>query len=355
MNKRIFDLRSKLEEQDLDAFIITSSENRYYLSGFSGTAGILLITKDQSFLFTDFRYVEQAKLQAGDFQIVNHEGKINSTLDKYIKSYSCENVGFEGDFVTFFEYENLKKSLKDVELVPVSNMVEEIRMIKDEVEVENIRKAASIADGAFEHVLNIIAPGKTEKEIALELEYFMRLKGASGTSFATIVASGKRSALPHGLATDKVLEKGDLVTMDFGCIYNHYCSDMTRTIVIGNPSPKQKEIYNIVLEAQNLALDDIKAGKATKDIDALSRGYIEQKGYGEYFGHGLGHSVGLFIHERPSLSFRDTYRLKSNMLVTVEPGIYIPNWGGVRIEDLVVVNETGIENLTHSSKDLIII
>ncbi|SMB94771.1 Xaa-Pro aminopeptidase [Desulfonispora thiosulfatigenes DSM 11270] len=355
IENRIAAFRRLLEKQGLDSFIVLNPANRFYLSGFKGTAGVLLITLKECFLITDFRYIEQAKQEASSYQVIKYELSINATVNEIAQKLHIKKMGFEEDYITYSQYNNLHNELIQISLIATNQVTEEIRMIKDNEEINNIRKAAAIADEAFTHILNIIAPGKKETEIGLELEYYMLSKGASKTSFQTIVASGVRSALPHGTATEKIIEKGDFVTMDFGCIYNQYCSDMTRTIVVGTPSTKQKEIYNIVLKAQDLALEALKANCKTKDIDALSRGYIHEKGYGDNFGHGLGHSLGLDVHEKPSLSPKDSNILKNNMIVTVEPGIYIPGWGGVRIEDLVVVNETGIENLTHSPKDLIIL
>lgn len=355
IKNRISALQEKLKKQELDSFIVLNPANRFYLSGFSGSAGVLLITLNDCFLITDFRYIEQAEKEAALFQIIQYKSSPTKTIAELSQELKLVKMGFEEDYITYSHYQDLHTELKEVNLTPTGQMIEEIRMIKDQKEIKAITRAASIADEALSHVLKIIKPGKTEREIALELEYQMLSKGASKTSFDTIVASGKRSALPHGIASDKRIEDGDFVLMDFGCIYNQYCSDMTRTIIIGNAQPKQKEIYNIVLKAQSLALEKLKAGQKTKDIDALSRNYIHEKGYGDNFGHGLGHSVGLDIHEKPSLSFKDEHILKNNMLITVEPGIYIPDWGGVRIEDLVVVKENTIENLTHSPKDLLIL
>ena len=352
---RIDALREQLLKQGLDSFIVLNPANRFYLSGFSGSAGILLITLKDCFLITDFRYIEQAEQEASFFQIIQYKKSTNETINELSKKLSLDKMGFEEDYITYSQYKNLHIELKEINLFATEQIIEKIRMIKDNIEIKFISKAATIADEAFNHILKIIKPGKTEREIALELEFQMLSKGASKTSFETIVASGTRSALPHGIASEKRIENGDFVLMDFGCVYNQYCSDMTRTIILGDADSKQREIYDIVLEAQSLALKNLKAGKKTKDVDALSRNYIKEKGYADNFGHGLGHSLGLDIHEKPSLSPRDEHILKNNMLMTVEPGIYIPNWGGVRIEDLVVIKENTITNLTHSPKDLIII
>jgi len=352
---RIEKFRKKLMQLGIDGFLVMHPKNRRYLSGFTGTSGTLLITQKQNILFTDFRYIEQANVQASDFQVIKHEFPLVKTINEVIQRLPLETLGFEADFVTYNQFQEFQKAFTGIKLSPQEGIVKKLRMIKDEDEIKCITKAAAIADAAFENILKVIKPGMKEIEVALELETFMRSQGASGTSFATIVASGKRSALPHGIASEKVIEKGDFVTMDFGCIYQGYCSDMTRTVVIGEPTEKQREIYKIVLEAQLLGLESVKAGLGAKEVDLVSRMYISQNGYGEYFGHGLGHGLGLEVHENPSLSPRDNTLLLENMAVTIEPGIYLPQWGGVRIEDLVIIKEMGHENLTRSPKNLIII
>lgn len=355
IKKRVEKLKAKLVQLGLDGFLVMAPENRRYLSGFTGTAGILLITQKQNFLFTDFRYIEQAKEQATEYQVVKHGFPPLQTIKEVLARLPVKTLGFEGEFVTYKQYQELVEVFTNMELAAQNGLIEMLRLVKDENEIITISKAAAIADKAFEHLVKVIKPGMTELEAALELENFMRSQGASGTSFATIVASGSRSALPHGVASEKIIAKGELVTVDFGCIYQGYCSDMTRTLVLGEPSVKQREIYEIVLEAQLLGLENIKTGLGAKDVDKISRDYITKKGYGDYFGHGLGHGLGLAVHENPSLSPRDNTELKENMVVTIEPGIYLPQWGGVRIEDLVVVKKEGCLNLTHSPKELIII
>ena len=238
-------------------------------------------------------------------------------------------------------------------LVPLGGSVNELRCIKTQEELENIRKAEEIGDRAFEFILGVIKPGMTELEVAAELEYHMKRNGAWKTSFDTIVASGFNSSMPHAVPGMKKIEKGDFITMDFGCVYNGYCSDMTRTVVAGRADDRQKKIYYTVLEAQKIALDRIRAGLKGKEIDKAARDYIDAAGYKGCFGHGLGHSVGLYIHEEPRLSVTGETVLQENMIETVEPGIYIPGYGGVRIEDLVVVTKTGHVNFTHSDKKLI--
>ena len=340
--KRVFACSSKT------AYLITSPENLYYFSGFTGGEGALFISPDKKLLFTDSRYTVQAKLEAPDFKIFDVAEK---PLMGFLKDQK-EPIGFEDGFCTFSEFLRMKQQAPEVTLVPATEEINKIRMIKTDAEIALIEKAAEIADSAFSYILPRIAVGKTEKEIALDLEFFMRKNGAEGLSFETISASGVRSAMPHGTATDKVLETGDFLTLDFGCKYKGYCSDMTRTVVLGKASEKQKEIYETVLSAQLAAMEKICAGAKTKEIDAIARNIINEK-YQGCFGHGLGHSLGLEVHEKPSLSPKSEDILEENMLMTVEPGIYIDGFGGVRIEDLVVVTKDGYKNLVHSPKELI--
>ncbi|MFZ5943381.1 MAG: M24 family metallopeptidase [Bacillota bacterium] len=353
--ERIVKLRQKMASLGLDGFLVLESINRRYLSGFTGTSGLLLITLKNNFLFTDFRYLEQAAVQAPEFQVVKHEFPVSKTIREVVQRMTLEAIGVESEHITYKQYQDFVENLPGIKLLPQEGVIETLRMVKDEQELLAIKKAAEIADKAFNHIITKVKPGVSELSIAVELEYFMRSLGASATSFETIVASGCRSALPHGVASEKIIEKGDFVTLDFGCICQGYCSDMTRTIVIGQPSDKQRQIYEIVLEAQIKGLEAVKADLGAKEVDLVSRTHISRKGYGEFFGHGLGHGLGLKVHENPSLSPRDNTQLLENMVVTIEPGIYLANWGGVRIEDLVVVKDGGYENLTHSIKDLIII
>lgn len=332
-----------------NATLILSPENLYYFSGFTGGEGMLYIDKKRLILFTDSRYTVQAKDEAPDFEIID---TANLSVSEFLKSQGDKAYGFEDDYITFSKFASLKRISPKSVFSPVSSHIDKIRMIKDAQEIEKIKTAAHIADSAYSYILDKICVGKTERQISLELEYFMKSKGAEGLSFDTIVASGVRSALPHGTATDKVIESGDFVTLDFGCKYLGYCSDMTRTVVVGKASDKQKEIYNTVLAAQKAALDTIRAGELANAVDDAARSIIIDAGYGKNFGHGLGHSLGLKVHESPSCSPKSADVLTENMLMTVEPGIYIEDFGGVRIEDLVLVTKGGHENLTTSKKEL---
>ena len=339
-----------LNYDEYSAHLITSPENLYYFSGFTGGEGALFIDRENRILLTDSRYTYQAKEEAKDFLIID---TAETPLSEFLKKFQKKVIGFEDSFVTFKEFLGLKKASGEHALIPASDKISAVRMIKDEYEIELISKSAEIADKAFSYILNKIEAGKTEREISLDLEYFMFKEGANGLSFETIAASGVRSAMPHGVATDKVIEKGDFLTLDFGCKFKGYCSDMTRTVVIGKATEKQKEIYNTVLNAQKCALSEISAGALAKVVDSAARNYIKDHGYGKYFGHGLGHSLGLLVHEKPSCSPKSEDILTENMLMTVEPGIYIEDFGGARIEDLVVVKNDGFINLTKSTKELL--
>ncbi|RUL56942.1 M24 family metallopeptidase [Lysinibacillus antri] len=347
-------LRKALVENNIDGLLITNEFNRRYMTGFTGSAGVVIVSKDDSVFITDFRYTEQAKKQVQDFRIVQHDGVLYKEVANQVEKMGIKTLGFEKDTMTYGTYETYKSLLK-ADLVPFSGLIEKIRLIKTEQEINIIKVACEIADQAFTHILKFIKPGLTELEVSNELEFFMRKLGATSSSFDTIVASGVRSALPHGVATDKVIEKGDFVTLDFGALYNGYVSDITRTIAVGQPSEKLIDMYNTVLESQLLALEKVGPGMTGIQADAVARDYLTSKGYGEAFGHSTGHGIGLEVHEGPALSFRSEAVLEPNMVVTIEPGIYLPGIGGVRIEDDIIITETGNEKLTHSTKELIIL
>lgn len=354
MIQRVENLRSIMKEQELSSFLITNPYNLRYLTGFTGTTGVALITLTEAFFITDFRYTEQAATQCQGYKIVKNTGPIFETVADLVASEKVANLAFEESVVSFKEYANLEM-LIEVDLVPISGEIEELREIKDESEIETIKKACQIADAAFEHILTFIKPGVTEIQVANELDFFMRSKGASGVSFDTIVASGLRSAMPHGVASDKVIEMGDMITIDFGCYYEGYVSDMTRTISLGEPSDQLREIYQIVKEAQEKVLEVAKTGMTGIELDAVARDYITEKGYGPEFGHSTGHGIGLEIHEGPNVSKAAEKAFVVGNVITDEPGIYVPGVGGVRIEDDMLVTENGVERLTQSSKELIIL
>nr|WP_295975553.1 Xaa-Pro peptidase family protein [uncultured Bacillus sp.] len=352
--EKIEKIRAAIENQGLDGILITSPYNRRYVSNFTGTAGAALISRSHAHFITDFRYVEQASKQCTGYEIVQQQRTIQEEIAKLSQDLGIRKLGFESEYMTYAAYQEYKAAVS-VNFVPISNVIEKLRLIKTASEIKILKEAAEIADAAFNHILQFIQPGKTELEVANELEFFMRKAGATSSSFDTIVASGVRSALPHGVATDKVIEKGDMVTMDFGALYQGYVSDITRTISVGEPDEKLKELYYIVLEAQIRGVAGFRPGISGKEADALTRDYIIEKGYGEYYGHSAGHGIGLEVHEGPALSVRSDTILETGMVVTCEPGIYLPGLGGIRIEDDVLITSNGNELLTHSAKELIIL
>ena len=354
MNNRISKLRDIMTKEGWDAFLVTTPKNIRYLTSFTGSAGNVLITPKESYFITDFRYDQQAKEQAKDFEVIIHQGNIFATMDEILRKEAIRSVGIEADHMNVTTYANISELFEPM-LVQSQGVIEKIREVKDEEEIELIRQACKITDQAFEHILDFIKVGISEIEVANELERFLKDKGASGMSFDTIVASGVRSAMPHGVASDKLIEFGDLVTLDFGCYYKGYTSDMTRTIAVGQVNPELENIYNIVLEAHNRVIEYTKAGMTGKEVDALARDYITEQGFGENFGHTTGHGIGLDVHEGPAVASRNDQPLVVNNIITNEPGIYIAGLGGVRIEDDLLITKEGVESLNDSPKKLIIV
>jgi Xaa-Pro aminopeptidase len=351
--ERVARIRERLQAEGADVFLISNPVNRRYITGFTGSAGLVWISSTKQAILTDFRYEEQVKAECPGWELIRIE-TYNDALEELIKGENIRSIVFEEEHVTVKQLREWQDRFA-VELKGSSGWVEELRMCKTPAEIEHIRRAAQIGDEAFAELLPNIKSGRTEREIALELEYLMRRKGASAMSFAPIVASGPQSALPHARPGERILSYGDFVVMDFGCVVNGYCSDMTRTIVIGEPEERHLLIYDLVLKAQVEAVEAVAPGKTGAEIDAIAREIIAEAGYGDYFGHGLGHSVGLEVHENPRLSKTDQTVLAPGMIVTVEPGVYLPGFGGVRIEDLVVVTEDGHEVLTSSFKELYVV
>jgi len=343
-----------LKEKNIDAVLISNGKNMRYISGFTGETGYVYISDKRHAVITDFRYTIQAETEAEGYEVITiGNGGYSETLNDVLATDGVKLLGFEAGDMLFADYQKLKGDLAGVELVPVGNEITAMRRIKTPQELEYIKTAEAIGDKVFTEILDFIKPGMTEIEVAARIEYLLKVNGAEGISFNAIVASGINSSMPHAVPSHKKIEKGDFLTMDFGCVYNGYCSDMTRTIVIGKASDKQKEIYNLVLKAQLAALDFIKAGYKGKEVDKVARDIIYAAGYEGCFGHGLGHSVGLNIHENPRLSMLEEDIIEAGMTETIEPGIYIKGFGGVRIEDLVVVTEDGCINFTKSEKKLI--
>ncbi len=356
MNDRLRGLVRRLEAEDLGAILVTDAANRRYLTGFRGSAGMLLVDTEGACLLTDSRYTQQAQSEAPDCSIVPTASDPYETLSETLEKRGINRVGFEAQQVTFDGHRRISEHVSSVEWVPTTQMVEQLRLIKDDEELAVMKEAAAIADRALEEILPAVAPGRAEEDIALDLEFCMRRMGAEGLSFPLIVASGARSSLPHGRASEKIVQEGDFITFDYGARYKGYCSDATRTVVVGRADEEQRKVYDTVLGAQEAAVAHVAPGQTGREVDSVARDIIDGAGYGEYFGHGLGHGVGLAVHEGPSLSQRRGDReLECGMVVTVEPGIYIPGWGGVRIEDLVVVTESGCEILTSVSKELVVL
>ena len=344
-------LRIEMKHRDIEALLVTNPFNLRYITEFTGTAGLAIVTQDKAVFITDFRYTEQAGVQVKEFEVVQAKKNLMDEAVQTVHSLGIQTLAFEQDYMTYATAAQYKAKV-EVEMEPVSNLIEKIRMVKTPEEVAVLKAAAKIADDTFEHICGFIRPGLTELEVSNELEFFMRKQGATSSSFDIIVASGLRSALPHGVATDKVIENGDMITLDFGALYNGYISDITRTVAVGEPSAQMKEIYDIVLKAQELGVEKIGPGMSGIEADAIARDFIKSKGYGEAFGHSTGHGIGLEVHESPGLSFRSETVLEPGMAVTVEPGIYLPGVGGVRIEDDILITESGNERLTNSTKEL---
>ncbi|NLM52532.1 MAG: aminopeptidase P family protein [Firmicutes bacterium] len=350
--ERLNALRQKLQEKNLAAALITDPVNVAYLSGFTGTAGFLVVTEKAAALFTDFRYLEQAQAQAPAFEIIDVAGKQWEKVNAFLTDHQVQTIAVEKDHLTVHTYDEIARTCAGIELQKLSSPVAELRRIKSREEIESIKKAQALTDAAFHYILDKVRPGVSEQELALELEFYLRKHGAAGLAFNMIVASGPRSALPHGTASPKVLAEGDAVVFDFGCIVDGYCSDMTRTVFVGRVSQKQRQVYEAVLAAQEKALSELRAGLTGRQAHALARDVLAEHGFAAYFGHGLGHGVGREIHEAPRLSPLSEDVLACGMVVTVEPGVYLPGEFGVRIEDMVVIGENGVENLTKSKKEL---
>ncbi|WHZ31268.1 Xaa-Pro peptidase family protein [Desemzia incerta] len=351
---RLDKLRTEMIDKGLDALLVTSPYNLRYVSNFTGTTGLAVITLKKAYFVTDFRYTQQAAKQAQGFEIVQNFGSIYDEVSRIVTKDNLNTLGFEENFITFRIYELLKEMIP-CELIPVAGLIEELREVKDENEIATIRKACEIADSAFKFILGEIKTGMTEIEVANKLDFHMRSLGATGVSFDTIVASGVRSAMPHGVASEKRIEMGDMITLDFGCYYQGYVSDMTRTFAIGDPGQKLKDIHQLVLDAQLMVNEAAKPGITGVELDAVARNYFAKYGYADAFGHSTGHGIGLEVHEGPNVSRLAEKAFVPGNVITNEPGLYFPDLGGVRIEDDLVITETGNEVLVHSPKELIIL
>ena len=356
MKQRLRAVRKAMRREGLAALAVTNRKNVHYLTGFTGSAGACLISPGSAVFITDFRYRSQAAKQVPpEFRRAEHASPIQGVV-KELRKTRAKALGFEEAHVTHAVFRQMRKLIKGVRLKPVSGLVEGLRLCKDPGEVRKLKRGARVNGGALGETAASIRPGRAEADVALDLETAMRSRGASGASFDTIVASGPRSALPHGIASSRKLKAGDLITIDFGAVVSGYHADTTRVFSLGRPTPKGEKIYNIVLEAQMAALEAVKPGVPCGEVDKAARDVIKACGYGEAFGHGTGHGVGLDIHEAPRLGPGVKEELRPGMVVTVEPGIYLPRWGGVRIEDMVLVTERGKEVLTRSiPKELVVL
>jgi len=344
MHHRVSRLRNALDEKRLEALIISEIENVRYLTGFTGSSAVAVVSKDDSVLITDGRYREQARIEAPQWETVVYTGDLAKSISSVLEG--VESPGFEVT-ASFDLIERLREALTSRStLLPTRGIVEELRERKDEQEISLIRQALDCAGKAFAETLPLVKPGNTEREIAAELDYRMMLSGADGAAFETVVASGPNSSLPHAGITDRVLEEGDLVVVDFGARKSGYCTDTSRTLVLGEPDPRQHAIFETVKEAGDAALSALKAGLPASEADGAARKVVADSGFADSFSHGLGHGVGLEVHEKPVLSSSSKDVLRPGMVFTVEPGIYIEGWGGVRLEEMVLLTSSGVQVLS---------
>lgn len=333
-------------------FLVTNLKNIQFLTGFTGDWAIVLLSKRRNHLLTDSRFTEQAEKETKGYDIITIKKPFTSYLRALIKK--AKKVAFESDNLRYSSYRKIKKNLPRRNFIPTNGVIERFRMIKTSEEIKKISKAAKIADLSFSEILSFIKVGVREIDIASEFEYILRRNGSTAHPFSTIAVTSVNTSLPHGQPGMRKIKKGDFFLLDFGATYRGYVSDMTRTVVVGKAIKKQKKIYNIVLEAQMAAINSVRIGIKLKDIDKTARDIIKEAGYGENFGHGLGHGIGLEVHEAPGVSYRSKEKVTKGMVFTIEPGIYIPKWGGVRIEDDVAIINNKVKILTKSPKEKLI-
>jgi len=354
LKNRLEKLRQRFAEKEIDALLISQPENRYYLSGFDGSAGFLLITPKSAILTTDFRYIEQAKRQAPDYEIFRITNEIGDWFPRLLAGLNLRRLGFEAGYITFALYrqltDTLSKAQSQLGLIPIDGLVESLRAVKEPEEIALIARAVEITDSAFEYLQGIIRTGISEKEVAWETEKFLREKGSQTLPFEIIVASGPNAALPHAKPSDRAIQDGEPVIIDIGARIGGYSSDLTRTICLGTPDDTFKKVYDTVLGAQLTALAIMKEDMSGGEVDSLARAVIEEAGYSEAFGHGLGHGLGLVTHETPRLGPNSTDKLTSGMVFTIEPGIYLPDWGGVRIEDVAIMENGKAKVISRARK-----
>jgi len=351
---RINHIKRILREGKVDGILITNLENIRYLSGFTGSDGAVMITENKGYFLTDSRYTTQAREEVSEFEVIQYKKKIEGLSD-LITDLGLKGIGFEAQDLTYQAHSKLAERVNEGGLIPINERVKNIRTVKDDGEIGLIKRAIDIASTSLRENVRRIMPGNQEREIALELEFSMRRNGADSIAFDTIVVSGDRSALPHGKPSEKRIQRGDSVIIDYGAGYRGYYSDETRTFFCGKPNRRQKEVYQIVKDAHDKAISSVRPGIKAMEVDAITRGWIKDAGYGEYFGHGTGHGVGLAVHENPVIGPESEDIVEEGMVFTIEPGIYIPGWGGVRIEDMVLVTGNGCEVLTNLSKEIEIV
>lgn len=354
LKNRVAAARAHLERFGVDYILFTNLYNIRYLTGFTGSDSALIFGRDAGWFLTDSRYTTQAGQEVPAFDVVEYRGKLEG-ITGLLKEKGARRVAFEADHTTVAFFRSLVERLPGCELVPVGSELDLLRLVKEPLEVDALAETARIASEAFLGILEQVKPGAVERELALALEIKMKKAGADDKSFDFIVASGPRGALPHGRASEKALQQGELVTFDFGALKNGYHSDETVTVALGKPDQKQREVYQAVKDAHDFALEAVRPGVNVKDLDSIARDHIAAKGYGDYFGHGLGHGVGLEVHEKPVVSYRGEGVVEEGMVFTIEPGIYIPGWGGVRIEDTVSVTSDGYRILTRVPKELMVL
>ncbi len=353
--KRRQSLAQTTELYQLDAILFTQLENIRYLSGFTGSDGALLLCRDVTYFLTDSRYWTQADEEVEDCRIIHYKKKLEG-IASLISDLKLKRVGVEGPSFTVSSYQFLTKKLgSETEFIALEEEIKNVRAIKDSQELSLIRAAIDLSSKSFLQILGMLREGAIEREIALDMEWFMKKNGAEAIGFDIIIASGKRSGLPHGRASLKRIDHGDFILIDFGLRIKGYHSDQTRTVVCGKPTPEQEKIYQIVKEAHDLAIEGIRPGISFSEIDKRARNHIRQQGYGDYFGHGLGHGIGLAVHEDPVVNGENNGVIQEGMVFTVEPGVYIPGWGGARIEDMILVTPQGAEVLTYLPRELTII
>ncbi len=350
--QRLQKLRQKLAEKELDAIFISQPENCRYLSGFTGSAGTLLISQDSAILATDFRYLEQARGQATNFEILRIKNQPAESLVELIAGRGIRKLGFEANHLCFASYHRLaeKADKQQLQLVPIEGLVDSLRAVKEEEELACLVKASQLADAAFKYIADKICPGMKEKEVAWEIEKFLRGRSSEPVPFDIIVASGPNAALPHAKPTERPLSPSEPIIVDLGAMVEGYSSDMSRTFCLGSGDETFTKVYNLILQAQLTALANLKAGMTGEQVDSLARRLIKQGSYEDAFGHGLGHGVGLATHEQPRLGPNSIDILVEHMVFTIEPGVYLTGWGGVRIEDMVIVEKGRAKTLTKARK-----